>query len=90
LRKHARELITKENPNFTGSASWAQNFLLRHKLALHPDGKEPLSSTSSQRLYIITMREEDFFEIYFGSKSYSEVGTLHKKSRDDCSFLTCI
>lgn len=48
LRKHARELITKENPNFTGSASWAQNFLLRHKLALHPDGKEPLSSTSSQ------------------------------------------
>ena len=48
LRKHARELITKETPNFTGSASWAQNFLLRHKLALHPDGKEPLSSTPSQ------------------------------------------
>ena len=43
-----------------------------------------------KRLYIITMREEDLFEIYFGSKSYSEVGTLHNKSRDDCSFLICI
>ena len=35
LRKHAKDLILKENPNFTGSASWAQNFLLRHKLCLH-------------------------------------------------------
>ncbi len=38
LRKYAKELILKENPNFTGSASWAQNFLLRHKLSLHPLG----------------------------------------------------
>ena len=36
LRKHAKEIISKENPNFTGSASWAQNFLLRHRLCLHP------------------------------------------------------
>lgn len=35
LRKYAKTLILKENPNFTGSASWAQNFLLRHKLSLH-------------------------------------------------------
>ena len=35
LRKYAKALILKENPNFTGSASWAQNFLLRHKLSLH-------------------------------------------------------
>ena len=49
LRKHARELISKENPNFTGSASWAQNFLLRHRLALNKDGKDSLPSTSSQQ-----------------------------------------
>lgn len=42
LRKYAKERVLKENPNFTGSASWAQNFLLRHKLSLHslPDAKE--------------------------------------------------
>ena len=34
LRRYAKEVIGKENPNFTGSASWAQNFLLRHKIAL--------------------------------------------------------
>ena len=32
LRKYARDLVCKENPSFTGSASWAQNFLLRHRL----------------------------------------------------------
>lgn len=50
LRKFARELILKENPNFTGSASWAQNFLLRHKLNLHAtlqDKDTPTSSSSS-------------------------------------------
>ena len=36
LRKYAKELVIKENSNFTGSASWAQNFLLRHKLNLAP------------------------------------------------------
>ena len=36
LRKYAKEIISKQNPNFTGSASWAQNFLLRHRLSLHP------------------------------------------------------
>ena len=36
LRKHAKEIVIKENPSFTASASWAQNFLLRHKLSLHP------------------------------------------------------
>ena len=34
LRNYARNLITKENPNFTASASWSQNFLLRHHLHL--------------------------------------------------------
>ena len=34
LRNYARTLITKENPNFTASASWSQNFLLRHHLHL--------------------------------------------------------
>lgn len=38
LRRYAKEKIHKENPNFTGSASWAQNFLLRHKLTLNPQG----------------------------------------------------
>ena len=36
LRKYAKELVIKENSNFTGSASWAQNFLLRHRLSLQP------------------------------------------------------
>lgn len=36
LRRYAKEIINKENSNFTGSASWAQNFLLRHRLSLHP------------------------------------------------------
>ncbi len=41
LRRYAKERILKENPNFTGSASWAQNFLLRHKLTLNsPSGEE--------------------------------------------------
>jgi transposase-like protein len=35
LRNHARSIIQKENPNFTASASWAQNFLLRHRLSLN-------------------------------------------------------
>ena len=34
LRKYAKQLVNKENSNFTASASWAQNFLLRHKLNL--------------------------------------------------------
>ena len=34
LRRYAKDMICKENPSFTGSASWAQNFLLRHKIAL--------------------------------------------------------
>lgn len=36
LRRYAKELVCKENQSFTGSASWAQNFLLRHRLSLHP------------------------------------------------------
>jgi len=35
LRNYARSTITKENPNFTASASWCQNFLLRHRLHLN-------------------------------------------------------
>ena len=35
LRNYARTTITKENPNFTASASWCQNFLLRHRLQLN-------------------------------------------------------
>ncbi|XP_065891292.1 serine-rich adhesin for platelets-like isoform X2 [Dysidea avara] len=35
LRNFARSTITKENPNFTASASWCQNFLLRHRLHLN-------------------------------------------------------
>ena len=53
LRKFAKELILKENPNFTGSASWAQNFLLRHKLSLHgssADRDTPFSSSPSSHL----------------------------------------
>lgn len=48
LRKYAKELISKENPNFTGSASWAQNFLLRHKINLHTSHSdaEALCSTA--------------------------------------------
>ena len=34
LRNYARSVVQKENPNFTASASWAQNFLLRHRLTL--------------------------------------------------------
>ena len=30
LRKHAKEIVIKENPNFT-AASWAQNFLHQTK-----------------------------------------------------------
>ena len=51
LRKYAKEVISKENPNFTGSASWAQNFLLRHRIALQGSVVDtvapPLSSGAS-------------------------------------------
>ena len=52
LRKYAKEAISKENPNFTGSASWAQNFLLRHRIALQGSvvdtvSAPPLSSSST-------------------------------------------
>ena len=51
LRKYAKEVISKENPNFTGSASWAQNFLLRHRIALQGSVVDtvapPLSSGTS-------------------------------------------
>ena len=48
LRRHAKELIIKENPNFTGSASWAQNFLFRHKLNLQGlETKDHVSISSS-------------------------------------------
>ena len=47
LRKYAKEVICRENPNFTGSASWAQNFLLRHKIALQGTVMDPVSMTSS-------------------------------------------
>lgn len=36
LRNYARQLVQKESPTFTASASWAQNFLLRHRLSLNP------------------------------------------------------
>lgn len=42
LRKYAKQLVNKENSNFTASASWAQNFLLRHKLNLAPSPAPPL------------------------------------------------
>ena len=42
LRRYAKDIIIKENRKFTGSASWAQNFLHRHKINLQsPDSKEP-------------------------------------------------
>ncbi len=52
LRKYAKEVISKENPNFTGSASWAQNFLLRHRIALQGSvvdtvAAPPISSSSA-------------------------------------------
>ena len=52
LRKYAKEVISKENSNFTGSASWAQNFLLRHRIALQgsvvdPVVPPPFSSSAS-------------------------------------------
>ena len=47
LRKYAKTLILKENPNFTGSASWAQNFLLRHKLSLHNQSSSSTSGVSA-------------------------------------------
>lgn len=49
LRKYAKEIVTKENPNFTGSASWAQNFLHRHKITLQSivhESPEPTSLLS--------------------------------------------
>ena len=47
LRRYAKEIIVKENRRFTGSASWAQNFLHRHKINLHGgESKEPASSSS--------------------------------------------
>lgn len=46
LRKYAKEVICKENPGFTGSASWAQNFLLRHKIALQSFPSMPFSGCS--------------------------------------------
>ena len=49
LRKHAKEIICKQNPNFTGSASWAQNFLLRHRLSLHPTFLTP-NGTKRQKM----------------------------------------
>ena len=42
LRSYARQLIQKESPTFTASASWAQNFLLRHRLSLNPSDVAPL------------------------------------------------
>ena len=48
LRRYAKELIIRENPNFTGSASWAQNFLLRQKLSLQiPDTRDVPSHMTS-------------------------------------------
>ena len=47
LRKYAKEVICKENPNFTGSASWAQNFLLRHRIALQGSVVDPVPFSSS-------------------------------------------
>ena len=73
LRKHAKDLIIKENQNFTGSASWAQNFLLRHKLSLQPvflspesekpkppslDLAPPISSSSSLPLQLDTSQDQ--------------------------------
>lgn len=47
LRKHAKGIVSKENANFTASASWAQNFLLRHKLSLHPNTDSNKSQNNS-------------------------------------------
>ena len=47
LRRYAKEEICKENPNFTGSASWAQNFFLRNKIALQSFSSMPVSGNSS-------------------------------------------
>ena len=47
LRKYAKEIISKENPNFTGSASWAQNFLQRHKIALQSVSGMPMPVSGS-------------------------------------------
>ena len=47
LRRYAKEIIIKENSKFTGSASWAQNFLHRHKINLQSqDSKESATSAS--------------------------------------------
>ncbi len=46
LRRYAKEEICKENPNFTGSASWAQNFFLRNKIALQSFPSVPFSGSS--------------------------------------------
>ena len=48
LRKHAKGIVIKENANFTASASWAQNFLLRHKLSLQPN--TPLDPQKSSNI----------------------------------------
>ena len=46
LRRYAKEIIVKENRRFTGSASWAQNFLHRHKINLQGgESKEPASTS---------------------------------------------
>ena len=50
LRRYAKELIIQENPNFTGSASWAQNFLLRHKLSLQTPGTRDVPSHMTSAL----------------------------------------
>ena len=47
LRRYAKEVICKENPNFTGSASWAQNFLHRHRIALQGSVVDPVPLSSS-------------------------------------------
>lgn len=48
LRNYARQLIQKESPTFTASASWAQNFLLRHRLSLNPsDGALKVHETAT-------------------------------------------
>ena len=47
LRRYAKEIIIKENRKFTGSASWAQNFLHRHKINLqNQDPKESAVSNT--------------------------------------------
>ena len=51
LRKHAKEIVIKENPSFTASASWAQNFLHRHKLSLHPNTHSDKKSTNARQAH---------------------------------------